>query len=153
MPLEPADPGRRTRRIDEAPGTARLIPAALVLITIFGIVGLLGFCAMSRDIATRSERIGGAPVGESFDVVEARLNTRDALLDAGRAQEQYFEANGSYTKDFAVLTDAGMWSGVDLRPVVASADGYCIEASYESSDRVWHLTEALKRPQRGGCSP
>lgn len=88
--------------------------------------------------------------GEPFARTEGRLSTRDALAQARRAQEAYFEEQGTYTTDYAVLTAEGFYVGVELNGRHADEDGYCVDAKHDSGV-TRHITQAVRRAQRGPC--
>lgn len=146
MPLEPADPRAPARRLDEPPGFSGWIPIALGIGALMFLAAVFAFCASAGETldatATPDERAAAEVAG--------RLSTRDALLDASRAQEKHHDSHGAYTTDFTVLTAEGFYEGVSIEPVQASADEFCVMATH-SSGIVRHITQADARPRPGPC--
>lgn len=148
MPLEPK-PERTGRRLDREPGTSRFIPLLLTLTAISGLVGFLGFCAVSSQL--RSTAVPQDPIERGFEATEARLNATSALEDARRAQENHLASEGGYTSDWRIITATGQYEGVSIEVMEANARHYCMEASGGVPERFWYLSSDMKRPKAGRC--
>ena len=150
MPLEPADPpgpGRPpVRRLGRPPGSSGWILIALWIGALVLLAGVFAFCASAGDTLDTA----AAPDDQAFALVQGRLSTRDALLDAARAQEKHHESHGAYTTDLTVLTARGFYEGVSIEPVQASADEFCVMATH-SSGIVLHIAQFNARPRPGPC--
>lgn len=149
MPLEPADPQRPARRSygGGRPGLSWLIPWVIGIGAVMFIVWSFAFCAATERVTSDELQ---APLPPGSDRVTGRLQTRDALAQAQRAQEAHFEEHRVYTTSYRVLTEEGFHEGVELTGRHADESGYCVEAVH-GSGVTRHITEADKRAQAGPC--
>lgn len=150
MPLEPADPGRPSRKLQREPGLSGLIPLLVAGAAIFLFVALMFMCSAGSQISS-DDPVFEDEVVLDMDRQTSRLNATDALEQGGQSLERYRAEHGRYTTDFSVITEEGMWSEVTIEGVHADEDSYCMQASSGDVDRFWHLTEKMKRPRSGRC--